>query len=88
MVDDPPVDHGRLRDLSLSVDLRFWLLRELQEGLLRSAALAPMVIAIDDLQWADPVTFLLLKLRSRQARASESCGYWRSGQAISTSPPA
>jgi DNA-binding CsgD family transcriptional regulator/predicted ATPase len=66
VVDDPPVDRGRLRQLSLSVDLRFWLLRELEEELARAAAWEPMVIAIDDLQWADAVTFLFLKLRSRQ----------------------
>lgn len=67
VVDDPPVDRGRLRQLSLSVDLRFWLLRELEEGLARSAARAPMVIIIDDIHWADPVTFLFLKQWSRQA---------------------
>lgn len=70
VVDDPPVDRARLRQLSLSVDLRFWLLRELEEGLARSAALAPMMIAIDDLQWADAVTFLFLKLWSRRAAST------------------
>jgi DNA-binding CsgD family transcriptional regulator len=67
VVDSPPVDRGRLRQLSLRVDQRFWLLRELEEGLERAAARAPMVIAIDDLQWADVVSLLFLKLRTRQA---------------------
>ena len=53
---DPPVDAGLLRDLSKSPDQRFWLLRELQESLERAALRAPMLISIDDLQWADPAT--------------------------------
>jgi DNA-binding NarL/FixJ family response regulator len=53
---DPPVDAGLLRDLSKSPDQRFWLLRELQESLERAALRAPVLISIDDLQWADPAT--------------------------------
>jgi DNA-binding CsgD family transcriptional regulator len=53
---DPPVDTGLLRDLSKSPDQRFWLLRELEESLERAALRAPVLISIDDLQWADPAT--------------------------------
>jgi DNA-binding NarL/FixJ family response regulator len=60
VTDDPPVDPARLSDLSHSPDQRFWLLRELQEGLERAALRAPVVIAIDDLQWADAATVAAL----------------------------
>jgi DNA-binding CsgD family transcriptional regulator len=53
---DPPVDPDILRDLSKSPDQRFWLLRELQESLERAALRSPLLISIDDVQWADPAT--------------------------------
>jgi DNA-binding CsgD family transcriptional regulator len=53
---DPPVDPDILRDLSKSPDQRFWLLRELEESLERAALRGPVLISIDDLQWADPAT--------------------------------
>jgi AAA ATPase domain len=56
LADDPPVDPAVLRDLSKSPDQRFWLLRELQESLERAALRAPLMILIDDVQWADPAT--------------------------------
>jgi predicted ATPase/DNA-binding CsgD family transcriptional regulator len=67
---DAPVDRDRIRDLSLSADHRFWLMRELEESLRRSAATAPMLIVIDDLQWADPVSLLFLTLLSRHSAAT------------------
>jgi predicted ATPase len=63
---DAPVDLAVLRDLSQSPDQRFWLLRELQESLERGALRAPMVIAIDDVQWADEATLAALLTLSRQ----------------------
>ncbi|HSZ38961.1 MAG TPA: AAA family ATPase [Trebonia sp.] len=63
---DAPVDPAVLRDLSLSPDQRFWLLRELQEGLERAALRAPVLIALDDLQWADPGTLAALGALPRQ----------------------
>jgi DNA-binding CsgD family transcriptional regulator len=53
---DPPVDPDILRDLSKSPDQRFWLLRELEESLERAALRVPLLISIDDVQWADPAT--------------------------------
>ena len=67
---DPPVNRDRIRDLSLSADLRFWLMRELKESLERSAATAPMLIVIDDLQWADAISLLFLTLLSRRSAAT------------------
>src|SRR6185312_4276998 len=63
---DAPVDPAVLRDLSQSPDQRFWLLREVQESLERAALRAPMVIAIDDVQWADEATLAALFTLPRQ----------------------
>jgi predicted ATPase/DNA-binding CsgD family transcriptional regulator len=66
---DAPVDQDRIRNLSLSADLRFWLMRELEDSLQRSAGTAPMLIVIDDLQWADAVSLRFLTLLSRRSAA-------------------
>jgi DNA-binding CsgD family transcriptional regulator len=63
---DAPVDPAVLRDLSQSPDQRFWLLREVQESLERAALRAPMMIAIDDVQWADEATLAALLTLPRQ----------------------
>ena len=61
-----PVDPAVLRDLSQSPDQRFWLLRELQESLERAALGAPVLIAVDDVQWADEATLVALGTLPRQ----------------------
>jgi DNA-binding NarL/FixJ family response regulator len=63
---DAPVDPGVLRDLSQSPDQRFWLLRELQEALERAALRVPMLISVDDVQWADAATLAALGTLPRQ----------------------
>jgi DNA-binding NarL/FixJ family response regulator len=63
---DAPVDPATLRDLSQSPDQRFWLLRELQESLERAALRAPLLISIDDVQWADQATLAALATLPRQ----------------------
>ena len=63
---DALVDPAVLRDLSQSPDQRFWLLRELQEGLERAALRAPVLILLDDLQWADEATVAALVTLTRQ----------------------
>jgi DNA-binding NarL/FixJ family response regulator len=63
---DAPVDPAVLRDLSRSPDQRFWLLRELQEALERAALRAPVLISLDDVQWADPATLAALGSLTRQ----------------------
>jgi DNA-binding NarL/FixJ family response regulator len=65
-VPDAPVDAAVLRDLSQSPDQRFWLLRELQESLERAALRAPLLISVDDVQWADEATFIALGTLTRQ----------------------
>jgi DNA-binding NarL/FixJ family response regulator/predicted pyridoxine 5'-phosphate oxidase superfamily flavin-nucleotide-binding protein len=64
--DDPPVDPARLRELSQSPDQRFWLLRELQESLEKAAQRAPLLVVVDDLQWADAATASALVTLSRR----------------------
>jgi predicted ATPase len=66
---DPPVDPAVLRDLSHSPDQRFWLLRELQEALERAARRAPVLISLDDAQWADPATVAALGSLTRRLAA-------------------
>jgi DNA-binding NarL/FixJ family response regulator len=63
---DAPVDPAVLRDLSQSPDQRFWLLRELQESLERAALRTPLLIVMDDMQWADEATVAALVTLSRQ----------------------
>lgn len=64
--DDPPVDPARLGELSQSPDQRFWLLRELQESLEKAAHRAPLLVVVDDLQWADAATASALVTLSRR----------------------
>jgi len=82
---DAPVNPAVLRELSRSPDQRFWLLRELQESLERAALRAPLLISVDDVQWADEATLAALTALPRQlathrilwllaARADELCG--------------
>jgi DNA-binding NarL/FixJ family response regulator len=61
-----PVDPAVLRDLSRSPDQRFWLLREMQEALERAALRTPVLISLDDAQWADPATLAALGSLTRQ----------------------
>jgi DNA-binding CsgD family transcriptional regulator len=66
---DAPVDPAVLRDLSHSPDQRFWLLREMQEALERAALRAPVLISLDDVQWADPATLAALGSLTRELAA-------------------
>ncbi len=65
-VANPPVDPARVHALSQSPDQRFWLLRELQESLEKAAQRTPLLIVIDDLQWADAATAVALVTLSRR----------------------
>ena len=57
----PPLDARELTSLRPSPEQRFWQLRELQ-GLLERAALdSPLLICIDDAQWADAGTVAALR---------------------------
>jgi DNA-binding NarL/FixJ family response regulator len=68
---DAPVNPAVLRDLSQSPDQRFWLLRELQEALERTALRGPVLISVDDVQWADEATLAALVTLTRQLAAHQ-----------------
>jgi DNA-binding CsgD family transcriptional regulator len=63
---EPVIDPGALRELSRSPEQRFWLLRELQDQLEYAALAGPVLIALDDLQWADEATLSAVATLPRQ----------------------
>ncbi|MFI6600095.1 helix-turn-helix transcriptional regulator [Nonomuraea sp. NPDC050536] len=70
----PLVARAQLLALSQAEDHRFWLLRELQLELARTAAETPLVIVMDDLQWCDAAT--RSALRTLPARLSGAPILW------------
>jgi DNA-binding NarL/FixJ family response regulator len=52
----PVLQRDELRALERPGDQRFWLLEELSEILERRSRQKPRLLALDDLQWADPAT--------------------------------
>jgi DNA-binding CsgD family transcriptional regulator len=50
---DPLLDPGALKDLHAQPEQRFWTLRDLQQLIERAAIDSPLMISIDDGQWAD-----------------------------------
>jgi DNA-binding CsgD family transcriptional regulator len=69
--EQPAVDPEVLRQLGGSVDQRYWLLRELQDGLERAAQASPVIVAIDDIQWADAATLAAIGILPRRLMASQ-----------------
>ena len=58
---EPILDPGELSTLHAQPEQRFWLLRDLQQLLERAAIEAPLLISIDDAQWADSGTIAALR---------------------------
>jgi DNA-binding CsgD family transcriptional regulator len=59
---DPPLlDRAGLRDVHISPEQRFWLLQDIQALLQQAALDAPLLICLDDLQWADSGTAAALR---------------------------
>ncbi len=58
---EPLLDPGELSTLHARPEQRFWLLRDLQQLLERAALEAPLLISIDDAQWADSGTIAALR---------------------------
>jgi DNA-binding CsgD family transcriptional regulator len=69
--DDPPVSPEVLRELSGSPDQRFWLLQEMESGLEIAAQAGPLVIGIDDLQWADAASLIAVASLPRRLAAHQ-----------------
>jgi len=62
----PLLDQAKLRELPSAQEQRFWLLQQLA-ALLEAAALdGPLLICLDDLQWADPATLAAVRSLPRQ----------------------
>jgi predicted ATPase len=82
--DSPIRDLQRVGTVSGDADLRYWMLHDFQEALESAAVEAPLVLLLDDLQWADTATvgvlstlphrlagspvLWILAMRPRQAR--------------------
>src|SRR5271163_3044180 len=60
--DPPPLEPGALRELPAVPEQRYWLLQELQAVLERAAIRRPILVALDDLQWADAGTARALRV--------------------------
>jgi DNA-binding CsgD family transcriptional regulator len=72
---DPPVgDAEALRELGGSADLRYWVVHDLADAIHAAAAQTPLVIALEDIHWADNGT--LLALRSLATARPEAAVLW------------
>src|SRR6478609_7403380 len=58
---EPLLDPSELTTLHAQPEQRFWLLRDLQQLLERAALESPLLISIDDAQWADSGTIAALR---------------------------
>src|SRR6195256_3312035 len=58
---EPLLDPGALTTLHAQPEQRFWLLRDLQQLLERAALEQPLLISIDDSQWADSGTIAAIR---------------------------
>jgi DNA-binding CsgD family transcriptional regulator/tetratricopeptide (TPR) repeat protein len=57
----PLLDRRGLRSLPSQPEQRFWLLRDLEAMLERAALASPLLISVDDVQWADSGTAAALR---------------------------
>src|SRR5580765_7600432 len=58
---EPLLDPSELTTLHAQPEQRFWMLRDLQQLLERAALESPLLIAIDDAQWADSGTIAAIR---------------------------
>ncbi|WP_369264368.1 helix-turn-helix transcriptional regulator [Streptomyces sp. R35] len=59
--DQPLLSGDAFADLARSHDQRIWLVERLAEAIEARAGSAPVLIALDDVQWADPLSRFALK---------------------------
>jgi DNA-binding CsgD family transcriptional regulator/tetratricopeptide (TPR) repeat protein len=60
------IDPAVLRELGTTVDQRYWLLRALEEQLEQAALQEPVLVALDDIQWADAATLSAISILPRR----------------------
>ncbi|MDP9244937.1 MAG: AAA family ATPase [Chloroflexota bacterium] len=68
--DQPLIARGALPSIRTEPGQRFWLLRDLEDLLERAAQSEPIVIVIDDAQWADAGTSAALRTLTRSLAGS------------------
>ncbi|MEU0257072.1 AAA family ATPase [Streptomyces sp. NPDC006184] len=68
--DRPLLSADAFADLAGSHDQRIWLVERLAEAIESKARAGPVVIALDDIQWADPLSRFALKLLPARLRTS------------------
>ncbi|MDX3850819.1 helix-turn-helix transcriptional regulator [Streptomyces sp. AK02-01A] len=68
--DQPLVSGDALVDLARHREQRIWLVERLAEAIETRADSAPVLIALDDVQWADPLSRFALKLLPARLRTS------------------
>jgi DNA-binding CsgD family transcriptional regulator len=66
----PVLERQRLRALERPGDQRFWLVEELAELLELRSRETPLLISLDDLQWADPTTIWAVQALSQRLLSS------------------
>ena len=68
--DQPLLSGDALADLARDQDQRIWLVERLAEAIEARAASVPVLIALDDVQWADPLSRFALKQLPTRLRTS------------------
>jgi DNA-binding CsgD family transcriptional regulator len=63
---EPVLDRAAMPDVLSSAEQRYWLLADIETALERAALLRPVVICLDDLQWADAATAAALRFLPAQ----------------------
>ncbi|POX46723.1 LuxR family transcriptional regulator [Streptomyces sp. Ru72] len=68
--DEPLLSGDTFADLARHHDRRIWLVERLAEAIEARAASVPVLIALDDVQWADPLSLFALKQLPARLRSS------------------
>ncbi|MER6977770.1 helix-turn-helix transcriptional regulator [Streptomyces carpinensis] len=68
--DQPLLSGDAFGDLTRNHDQRIWLVERLAEAIEATAGSAPVLIGLDDVQWADPLSLFALKQLPTRLRTS------------------
>jgi len=72
--EEPLIARGALPSIRTEPGQRFWLLRDLEDLLERASQSEPILIVIDDAQWADAGTAAALRTSRAHSRDPRSGG--------------